>query len=84
MWAAARGILYPQRKPHPEASGERLFVVLTCEALLVERILVLSLAFKAKLNRDSNFKSRFSCLALSVPQSHKTVAFLECHVFSHV
>lgn len=40
--------------------------------------------FKAKLNHDSNFKSRFSCLAPSVLQSHKTVAFLECHVFSHV
>lgn len=37
VWLAARGILYPPRKPHPQSSGEWLFVVLTCEALLLKK-----------------------------------------------
>ena len=36
----AWGIFYLQRKPHPEAAGERLFVILTCEPLLLKRNLV--------------------------------------------
>lgn len=36
----ARGTFYLQRKPHPEASGERLFVILTCQPLLFKRNLV--------------------------------------------
>lgn len=38
--SGAGGTLYLQRKPHPEASGERLFVILTCELLLLKRNLV--------------------------------------------
>lgn len=36
----AGGIFYLQRKPHPEAWGERPFVMLTCEPLLLKRNLV--------------------------------------------
>lgn len=54
VWSTARGTLYPQRKPHPWASGEWLFVVVTCEALLLKRILVLSLTFEVKLIRGNN------------------------------
>lgn len=49
VWTTARGLLYPWRKPHPRASGECLFVVVTCEALLLKRILVPSFTSRAKL-----------------------------------
>lgn len=50
VWTTARGLLYPRRKPHPQASGECLFVVVTCEVLL-KRIRVPSFTFRAKLIR---------------------------------
>lgn len=48
----ARGIFYLQRKPHPEALGERLFVMLTCEPLLLKRNLVPS---EAQLRGQCSF-----------------------------
>lgn len=40
VWSAAKGILYPQKKPHPRDSREWLFVAVTRDALLLKRVLV--------------------------------------------
>lgn len=48
------GYSIPRGNPILQAAGEWLFVVVTCEALLLKRILVLRLTFEAKLVHVSN------------------------------
>lgn len=83
VWTTARGILYPQRKPHPQASGEWLFVVVTCEALLLKRILVLSPAFKAKLIHGSN-KVSFLGFSRVWSESYRRASSMPCILSSPV
>lgn len=68
----------PLRKPHPQASGEWLFVVVTCGALLLKRILVLRLAFEAQLVHGGRAGHVFLCSAIRV------LKVTARHAFPHV
>lgn len=66
----AGGIFYLQRKPHPEAWGERPFVMLTCEPLLLKRNLVPG---EAQLRERCSFMLN-SCVC---PANHENVSLPE-------
>lgn len=76
VWSAAKGILYPQKKPHPWDSWEWLFVAVTCDVLLFKRILVPEFYLWDKTNprrQQSPVSSTGPCVVWTLQKTDATL-----------